>query len=104
MLPWWDLPATDYTIINSTKNKNKGLAFYGQLQYDLSKSFTLAGGLRYDYQESSAECFGRVPARRFNQWISDTGGYQRENQFSCAQSHVVVNFSSERPRPYLYQL
>ena len=51
-------PSTNYTIINSTKIKNKGLAFYGQLQYDLSKSFTLAGGLRYDYQESGANVSG----------------------------------------------
>jgi iron complex outermembrane receptor protein len=51
-------PDSNYTIINTTKIKNKGLAFYGQLEYALSKKFSVAGGLRYDYQESSAEVSG----------------------------------------------
>jgi iron complex outermembrane receptor protein len=89
-------PATNYTIVNSTKNKNKGLAFYGQLQYDLSKSFTL-GGLRYDYQESE-NVTGRIPARRFKQWIStqaDTSG----KPILAQLVHVVDNFSSKRVMP-----
>jgi iron complex outermembrane recepter protein len=51
-------PDSNYTIINTTQIKNKGLAFYGQLEYDLSKQFNISGGLRYDYQESSAEVSG----------------------------------------------
>src|SRR5450432_3665681 len=51
-------PDSNYTIINTTKIKNKGLAFYGQLEYALSKKFAVAGGLRYDYQESNAEVSG----------------------------------------------
>ena len=51
-------PDSNYTIINTSQIKNKGLAFYGQLEYALSKEFSVAGGLRYDYQESTAEVSG----------------------------------------------
>jgi iron complex outermembrane receptor protein len=51
-------PDSNYTIINTTQIKNKGLAFYGQLEYALSKKFSVAGGLRYDYQHSAAEVSG----------------------------------------------
>ncbi|MEJ0081664.1 MAG: TonB-dependent receptor [Puia sp.] len=46
------------TIISTTQIKNKGLAFYGQVEYALSKKFNVAGGLRYDYQQSDAEVSG----------------------------------------------
>jgi iron complex outermembrane receptor protein len=52
-------PDSNYTIVNTTRIKNEGFAFYGQLQYDLSKSFTLTGGLRYDYQVSNEEVSGQ---------------------------------------------
>jgi iron complex outermembrane recepter protein len=51
-------PDSNYTIINTTQIKNQGLAFYGQLQWEISKKFTAAGGLRYDYQQSNAEVSG----------------------------------------------
>jgi iron complex outermembrane recepter protein len=51
-------PDSNYTIINTTKIKNEGLAFYGQLEYTLSGKFIVAGGLRYDYQQSNAEVSG----------------------------------------------
>jgi iron complex outermembrane recepter protein len=51
-------PDSNYTIINTTDIKNKGLAFYGQLEYALNKKFSVAGGLRYDYQKSDAEVSG----------------------------------------------
>jgi iron complex outermembrane receptor protein len=51
-------PDSNYTIINTTQIKNKGLAFYGQLEYTFLKKFTVAGGLRYDYQQSTAEVSG----------------------------------------------
>jgi len=51
-------PDSNYTVISTTQIKNKGLAFYGQLEYALSKKFSVAGGLRYDYQQSHAEVSG----------------------------------------------
>jgi iron complex outermembrane receptor protein len=45
-------PDSNYTIISTTKIENKGLAFYGQVEYALSDKFSVAGGLRYDYQHS----------------------------------------------------
>ena len=52
-------PDSNYTIINTTQVKNQGLAFYGQLAYALVQEwFNIAGGLRYDYQQSNAEVSG----------------------------------------------
>jgi iron complex outermembrane receptor protein len=51
-------PDSNYTIINTTRVKNKGLAFYGQIEYAFSKQFTISGGLRYDYQQSYEEVSG----------------------------------------------
>jgi len=51
-------PDSNYTIINTSQIKNKGLAFYGQLEYALSKKLSVAGGLRYDYQQSNEEVSG----------------------------------------------
>ena len=51
-------PDSNYTVISTTQIKNKGLAFYGQLEYAFSNKFSVAGGLRYDYQQSNAEVSG----------------------------------------------
>jgi iron complex outermembrane recepter protein len=51
-------PDSNYTIINTTRIKNQGFAFYGQLSYTFSKNWNIAGGLRYDYQHSNAEVSG----------------------------------------------
>ncbi len=51
-------PDSNYTIINTTKLKNEGIAFYGQAEYAISKSFSVTAGIRYDYQQSSEEVSG----------------------------------------------
>jgi len=51
-------PDSLYTIINTTKLKNEGIAFYGQAEYTISKSFSVTAGIRYDYQQSSEEVSG----------------------------------------------
>jgi iron complex outermembrane receptor protein len=51
-------PDSNYTIINTTKLKNEGIAFYGQAEYTISKSFSVTAGIRYDYQQSSEEVSG----------------------------------------------
>jgi iron complex outermembrane receptor protein len=51
-------PDSNYTIISTTKIKNEGLAFYGELEYAFSDKIHVSGGLRYDYQQSNAEVSG----------------------------------------------
>jgi iron complex outermembrane receptor protein len=51
-------PDIDYAIINSSKIKNKGAAVYTQLSYALDKKWEISGGLRYDYQHTSANVLG----------------------------------------------
>ncbi len=51
-------PDSNYTIVNTTKIENKGLAFYGQLEYAITPKLNVAAGLRYDYQHSQSEVAG----------------------------------------------
>ncbi|HVY75894.1 MAG TPA: TonB-dependent receptor [Puia sp.] len=51
-------PDINYSVINTTKNENNGLAFYGQLEYAINTQWSVTGGLRYDYQHSKAEVAG----------------------------------------------
>jgi iron complex outermembrane receptor protein len=51
-------PDSNYTVINTTKLKNQGIAFYGQAEYAISKAFSVTAGIRYDYQQSTEEVSG----------------------------------------------
>ena len=51
-------PDSNYTVVSRTTAKNRGLAFYGQADYALTKQWVLSGGLRYDFQHSYEEVAG----------------------------------------------
>ena len=51
-------PSTNYKIINTTTEKNKGIAFYTQFNYTINKKLKLMGGLRYDYQHTYNQVLG----------------------------------------------
>src|SRR5450432_2952067 len=78
-------PDSNYTIINTTQIKNKGLAFYGQMEYALSNHFSAVAGLRYDYQQSNAEVSGLyLPDGSINGFPTqpDTSGNASYHAFS----------------------
>lgn len=52
------VPDTNFTIINSTKADNTGIAFYGQLSYAVSKKLEIIAGLRYDYENKKSDVLG----------------------------------------------
>lgn len=85
-------PDSNYTVINTTKLKNQGLAFYGQVQYAISKAFSVTGGLRYDYQESSEEVSGLyLPDGSTTGFVTqpDTSG---KTSFNALSPMVSVSF------------
>jgi len=51
-------PDSNFATINTTKSKNKGIAFYGQVSYALSHSFELTAGIRYDYEHQEENVLG----------------------------------------------
>ena len=51
-------PDSNYSIINTTKLKNKGAALFGQLTQNLSDKIVFTVGIRYDYQQSAQEVLG----------------------------------------------
>jgi iron complex outermembrane receptor protein len=42
---------SNFTLINTTKSKRKGIAFYGQATYALSEKLNLTAGLRNDFEQ-----------------------------------------------------
>ena len=50
--------STDYSVINTTKAKNLGVAFFGQIDYLFSEKLRFILGARYDYQHSKQQVLG----------------------------------------------
>jgi iron complex outermembrane receptor protein len=51
-------PVTNASSIITSKGNNNGLAVYGQLNYAVSKTLVVFGGLRYDYEHRSLSVKG----------------------------------------------
>lgn len=77
-------PDIDFSTINTTKSKNKGIAFYGQLSYDLSKRLELTGGIRYDYEQQKENVLGELQQDGQPSFVTrpDTSGSTSFHSFS----------------------
>ena len=51
-------PDVNFGLINTTKAKNSGIAFFGQLTFALNDKFDLIGGIRYDYEKKMLDVLG----------------------------------------------
>jgi iron complex outermembrane receptor protein len=51
-------PDTDFSLINSTKGKSSGLAFFGQITYAVNDKLDVIAGLRYDYEKKKYNVLG----------------------------------------------
>lgn len=51
-------PDTDFGVINTTKGKSCGIAFFGQANYHISKKLQLIAGLRYDHEKKKYNVLG----------------------------------------------
>ncbi len=49
---------TNFSLLNSSTGKNRGLAFYGQLVYHFASRWELTGGLRYDAERRELSVLG----------------------------------------------
>jgi iron complex outermembrane recepter protein len=61
--PLIGLPDSNFSLISTNDGRNQGIAFFGQVQYQLNKRWALTAGLRYDYE---------------NRRLSVSGSYLRE--------------------------
>jgi len=52
-------PDSLFSIINTTKTKRAGLAFYAQGSYAITQKLSVIGGLRYDYEHDKQEVLGQ---------------------------------------------
>ena len=51
-------PDKNFSLINSTRLKSNGVAFFGQLTYQFSDRFNVTGGIRYDYEKKEQSVLG----------------------------------------------
>jgi iron complex outermembrane receptor protein len=51
-------PDVNFGLINTTKAKSSGVAFFGQLSYAVNKKLDIIGGLRYDYEHKNYNVLG----------------------------------------------
>jgi iron complex outermembrane receptor protein len=51
-------PDSNYAIINTSKGRSYGAAFYAQAEYAVTKKIYITLGIRYDYQYSKDEVLG----------------------------------------------
>ncbi len=51
-------PNSNFSTINTTKSTNKGVAFYGQAGYAITRQLELTAGLRYDYEHQWENVLG----------------------------------------------
>jgi len=51
-------PDKNFSVINTSKVKNHGIAFFGQATYTIAKKVDLIGGLRYDHERKKLSVLG----------------------------------------------
>ncbi len=52
-------PDTDFGVINTTKGKTNGIAFFGQATYSITKKLQIIAGLRYDHEKKKYDVQGQ---------------------------------------------
>jgi iron complex outermembrane recepter protein len=80
------VPDVNFSTINSSTAKNKGVAFFGQLGYAVTKKIQLIGGLRYDYE---------------SRYMNVKGEYQKDGHdvlTTQPDTAATVNFSALSPK------
>lgn len=80
----YQLPDVDFSTINITEAKNTGIAFYGQVQYNLTNKFALIAGARYDYENKKMNVRGEFQKDGTDAFVivPDTAGKVHYSAFS----------------------
>ena len=55
---WVGAPDINFSVINTSKLKSWGAAFFGQLTYAVSKKINIISGIRYDYEKKKYSVLG----------------------------------------------
>jgi iron complex outermembrane receptor protein len=51
-------PDKNFSLINTTEGKNRGIAFFGQATYSITEKLDLIAGLRFDYEKKELSVLG----------------------------------------------
>ena len=51
-------PDKNFSLINTTEGKNRGIAFFGQATYGITEKLDLIAGLRFDYEKKELSVLG----------------------------------------------
>lgn len=91
-------PDKNYQVINTTKSKNYGIAFFGKTTYSVTPKTDVAVGIRYDYQHQKQSVLGEYqpdgsPAPIFNTQddTSATASYSAFSPTVSVAHHLDAN-------------
>jgi iron complex outermembrane receptor protein len=86
------VPDSNFSLINTTKTKNTGIALYGQVNYAISKKLSLIAGLRYDYESKNLSVLGEYGKDNEAPFVirPDTSATLH---FSAVSPKIGLNFS-----------
>ena len=82
----YHVPDIDFSTINISKAKSTGVAFYGQINYSITKKLELIAGLRYDYE---------------NKKLAVRGEYEKEgvgNFVTLPDTSAKAHFNAVSPK------
>jgi iron complex outermembrane receptor protein len=90
-----NMPDKNYSLINTTKAKSMGAAFYGQATYAINKQWNITAGARYDYEHQKQNIRGEyqhdpAPEPMFD-YRSDTSA---AIHFSAFSPTVSIGFDA----------
>ncbi len=82
-------PLAPYVRRDQTEQVQNGLAIYGQADYELSERWTVTGGLRFDYEQVTAEV-----DRTFTNPEIPEGSFEEEVDFTAISPKLSVSYQA----------
>lgn len=88
----------NYSLINTSEGTNKGIAFFGQLNYQVLEKIGVIAGLRYDHEDKKQSVLGEyqpdTDAQPLFEYQSDSTATASFKAFS-PKAGITYNFSEE---------
>ncbi len=84
-------PDNNFSLINTSKPKGQGVAFYGQLTYEITDKLNITGGLRYDYEHKELAILGEYA--KDGQVFPTTPDTSATANFNAVSPKVSLDYS-----------
>lgn len=89
------VPDNNFSTISTSKGNNTGIAFYGQINYAVSKKVELIAGLRYDYENKKLFVHGDYEKEGIGTVVTQPDTTGKAN-FSAVSPKLGINISASK--------